>query len=319
MYGKLAIGNEPVPQRACQTPGRLPMKSRHISILSLLLLAVPLSGYAADQLIPAGSLIECTISEPGLSSKTVAVGDPVLCQVSHFTMYGHSVFPYGTFLVGRFEKYKDPGHFVGKGWMDLEFNAMVLPPDEEISMQAKVVHVPGYPVDKQGRILGKGHPVRDTVEWSIPVLWPIDLLNLPRRGPRPALKDETRLTLKVMEDMEVPLRHVERDNDGFAHRTPMSYRPPMNEGPAMNRPLSYDSVQPATPHRSPATTPVTLLFMRNGRSLTATRYWFADGSVVVYVDEQGRSFFFPIEMLDFSKTVKVNRNRGVNFVVRSSN
>jgi hypothetical protein len=71
-------------------------------------------------------------------------------------------------------------------------------------MNARVVSVPGYNVDRQGRILGKGHAVRDTIEWSIPILWPIDLINLPRRGPRPALKEETRLTLKIMDDFGVP-------------------------------------------------------------------------------------------------------------------
>ncbi len=46
--------------------------------------------------------------------------------------------------------------------------------------------------------------MRDTVEWLIPVLWPIDLINLPRRGPRPVLKAETQLTLKVLDDFGIP-------------------------------------------------------------------------------------------------------------------
>lgn len=84
--------------------------------LALLLFATPLASYA-DQLIPAGSLLQCTVSESKLSSKTAAIGDPVLCQVSHVELYGRSVFPTGSYLVGHFEDYKDPGHFVGKGWM----------------------------------------------------------------------------------------------------------------------------------------------------------------------------------------------------------
>ena len=130
--------------------------------LSLSLLAAPISGFA-DQLIPAGSIIQCTISEPKLSSKTADIGDPVLCRVSHFEMYGRSVFPYGSYLVGRFEDYRDPGHLVGKGWMELKFDRMVLPPGTELPLAAKVVQVPKYPVDKEGRIHGKGHPVRDTL------------------------------------------------------------------------------------------------------------------------------------------------------------
>ena len=159
------------------------MKSIHPALLSLVFVAAPISGFAGEQLIPAGSLIQCMISEPRLSSKTTDIGDPVLCRVTHVESYGHSL-PYGTVLVGRFEDYRDPGHLVGKGWMELKFERMVVR-DQVVPLEAKVVSVPGYNVDRVGRILGKGHPVRDVVEWSIPILWPIDLLNLPRRGPRP--------------------------------------------------------------------------------------------------------------------------------------
>ena len=99
------------------------MKSTTLALS--ILLASPFASYASDQLIPAGSLIQCTVSEPRLSSKTTAIGDPVLCQISHAERYGRSVLPYDSYLVGRFEDYRDPGHFVGKGWMELKFERMV--------------------------------------------------------------------------------------------------------------------------------------------------------------------------------------------------
>lgn len=157
----------------------------------------------ADQLIPAGSILTCSVSEGRISSKTTAIGDPVLCTLNPVEKYGRSVLPYGAYLEGRFEDYKDPGHFVGKGWMLLTFDRMIIG-NRVIPMSAKVVQVPKYRVDQNGRILGNGHAVRDTIEWLIPVLWPIDLINLPRRGPRPVLKPETRLTLEVMDDVGIP-------------------------------------------------------------------------------------------------------------------
>jgi hypothetical protein len=166
------------------------MKYAPIFLLSILL-APPLFADAGEHIIPAGSLIGCTLSEPKLSSRTTAVGDPILCQVSHSERYGRSTLPTNSYLVGRFEDYKDPGHFVGKGWMELRFDRMVIEPDTTIPVDARVVAVPGYRVDNQGRILGKGHAVRDAVLWSIPILWPIDLAMLPMRGPRPTLKEET--------------------------------------------------------------------------------------------------------------------------------
>jgi hypothetical protein len=176
--------------------------------LATLLLALPASlGASAEQLIPAGSVMQCMVSEPNLSSKTAHIGDPVLCQVGHSEMYGRSVFPYGSYMVGRFEDYKDPGHFIGKGWMELKFNELIVGNDTVIPISTRVVANSGKnPVDRDGKILGTGHAVRDTVEWMIPVLWPIDLINLPRRGPYPTLKPETRLTVMVLNDFGIPTK-----------------------------------------------------------------------------------------------------------------
>lgn len=201
------------------------MKSGSLALFALLL-AAPVSICAAEQLIPAGSLIGCTVSEPRLSSKTTAVGDPVLCKVSYTERYGRSQLPFNSYLEGRFEDYKDPGHFVGKGWMELKFDRMVIEPDTVIPIDAKVVGVPGYNVDRYGRILGKGHAVRDTVTWMIPILWPIDLINLPRRGPRPTLKEETRLTLKVMDDLGIPDVAPPPQEPSGLYRRPSNYNPP---------------------------------------------------------------------------------------------
>lgn len=202
------------------------MKCTSLVLLSALC-ASPLFADAGQKLIPAGSLIGCTISEPKLSSRTTAVGDPVLCQVGHSERYGRSVMPYNSYLVGRFEDYKDPGHFVGKGWMELKFDRMVVEPDTVIPIDARVVDAPGYRVDNQGRILGKGHATRDIVLWSLPILWPVDLLMLPMRGPRPTLKEETRLTLKVMDDLAVPVNQPPlQDPYGLSHRQPSAENVP---------------------------------------------------------------------------------------------
>jgi hypothetical protein len=176
---------------------------------TLLVFSAPLwSAARAEQLIPAGSVMQCMVAEPNISSAKTQVGDPILCQISHTELYGRSTFPYGSYLVGHFEAYKDPGHFVGTGWMELKFDRMVVGNDTTIPITARVVATSEkkYAVDKEGHIHGNGHAVRDTVEWMIPVLWPIDLINLPRRGPRAVLKPETRLTIKLLDDIGVPTK-----------------------------------------------------------------------------------------------------------------
>jgi hypothetical protein len=185
-------------------------RAKSIAFLSLTLLAAPLALHATDQLIPAGSTFNCRVSEGRISSKTMAIGDPVLCTLNPVEFYGRSVLPYGSYIEGRFVAYKDPGHFVGKGWMEIRFDRMFLG-NRVIPIDAKVVAVPKYKVDRDGHILGNGHPVKDTVTWLIPVLWPIDLINLPRRGPYPTLKPETQLTLEMMDDVGIPNREDRGD------------------------------------------------------------------------------------------------------------
>ncbi|HLI03744.1 MAG TPA: hypothetical protein VKU93_05675 [Terracidiphilus sp.] len=216
------------------------------SLLGLILLLAPRLFADSQRLIPAGSLVSCTTGDARISSKTTAPGDPVLCKVEH--RRGDFMLPYGSYLGGEFSEYKDPGHFVGKGWMLLSFDRLYVG-DTVVPIDAKVVDVPGYKIDAQGRIIGKGHAVRDTVEWMIPVLWPIDLINLPRRGPRPTLKAETALTLRVMEDIVVPeTPEPQRDPYGLIPRgqgeNDEPAPPAQDQQPAPQ--MGYDD-QPAPP------------------------------------------------------------------------
>lgn len=305
------------------------MKRIGLSFLPALFLVGPPAHVCAEQLIPAGSLIQCTVAEPKLSSKTADIGDPVLCQVSRVESYGRSVLPYGSYLVGRFEEYKDPGHFVGKGWMELKFERMVIPPDRILPVAAKVVYAPKYEIDKQGRLHGNGHPVRDTVEWMIPVLWPIDLINLPRRGPRPQLKAETRLTLKLMDDLGVPMpsqsasgnynypaANSAQDPYGYSQRPPATYYAPQAAPPPS---------RPYAPMLSPAPRPafvaprlVTVLMLRDGHGQFASDYWYDAPGQLRYIAMDGASVVIPADALDFARTLEVNRQRGVTFSVRSA-
>lgn len=227
---------------------------KRISVALSLLLAAPLFGQTGQRLIPAGSLVSCTTGDARVSSKTTAVGDPILCKVEH--RHGDFMLPYGSYLGGEFAEYKDPGHFVGKGYMMLSFDRLYVG-DQVLPIDAKVVDVPGYKIDAQGRILGKGHAVRDTITWMIPILWPIDLINLPRRGPRPTLKSETALTLRVMEDIQVPVvPQPQTDPYGLIPRGQNSYAPepppPADDQQAPQMSYAPDDEQMPAPEPPPA-------------------------------------------------------------------
>jgi hypothetical protein len=180
------------------------MKRLIVSLVSAVTLLVLATGvHAQDLLVPAGTLLQCTMEEPNFSSATASVGDPVLCHLKSFQEFGHTVFPRGSMLAGHLEDEKDPGHFVGKGYLKITFDRVIVPTGD-VPLPAKVIAAKGYKVDKQGDIKGKGHAKRDVVEWMIPPLWPWKVLMLPARGPRPTLKGEEPMQLRLMDDIVVP-------------------------------------------------------------------------------------------------------------------
>ena len=180
------------------------MKRLIVSLVSAVTLLVLANGVKAqDLLVPAGTLLQCTMSEPNFSSATASVGDPVLCHLKSFQEFGRTVFPRGSMLAGHLEEEKDPGHFVGKGYLKISFDRVIVPTGD-VPLPAKVIAAKGYKVDKQGDIKGKGHAKRDVVEWMIPPLWPWKVLMLPARGPRPTLKGEEPMQLRLMDDIVVP-------------------------------------------------------------------------------------------------------------------
>ena len=174
-----------------------------VTALGLVVLSLSLGASARDVVLPAGTLLQCTLNEPNFSSATVDVGDPVLCHLRGITEFGQQAFPRGSYLVGHLEAAKDPGHFWGKGYLKLQFDRIGVP-SGDLPLEAKVIATRNYQVDKEGKIDGKGHPKRDIVEWMIPPLWPWKVIMLPARGPRPKLKGETVLSLRLMDDVGIP-------------------------------------------------------------------------------------------------------------------
>lgn len=167
--------------------------------------AIGASAATREEIVPAGTLLHCTMDEPNFSSKTAQAGDPVLCHLGPISTFGHSVFPRGAMLSGHLQDSKDPGRFVGKGWLELEFDRIILPGAEVMPLSAKIIAAPHLKTDREGKLHGGGHPKRDVLGWVVPVLWPIKIITLPMRGPYPALKGESRLTMRLMEDVIVPL------------------------------------------------------------------------------------------------------------------
>ena len=271
---------------------------------------------AQQIVVPAGTIITCTLEDSKLSSKTEALDDPILCDTGSLQEFGVSVFPRGAYLQGRFADARDPGHLWGKGWMQLQFDHIILP-NAELPISAKVISAPHLKVDVEGKIHGTGHAKRDAVEWAIPVLWPEKIITLPNRGPRPTLKQEARLSLKLMEDVPLPEEVV--GNTTRPVLQPGAFRP----STTMNGPLIRQVSEPVTHQASivlktsqdRASAEGTLLMLKDGTAQLAKRYWFDSGQKIQFLSVDGRTGVFPIEALDLDLTVKLNRERGVPFVI----
>src|SRR6202163_2980844 len=146
------------------------MKYRLYAVLAASLLALTLGASAREMVLPAGTLLKCSLNEPNLSSASVAVGDPVLCHLHSVTEFGQQAFPRGSYLVGHLESAKDHGHFWGKGDLKLVFDRIGMP-QGDMPLEAKVIATRGYKVDKEGDIRGKSQGQREILGLRRPPPW----------------------------------------------------------------------------------------------------------------------------------------------------
>ena len=306
-----------------------------LAILIVCLMVTAAAQAAADEVLPAGTLLQCTLDEPNFSSRTGQIGDPVLCHLGAVAVFGHSLFPRGAYLAGRFRDYRDPGHFFGKGWIELVFDRLVLPGAVTLPLSAKVISLPRLRADREGKIQGRGHPKRDALGWAIPVLWPVKILTLPARGPRPTLKGEVRITLRLLEDVEVPATVIASRTPSLMPETQrltpssksMSLRQPLYAG-SISPSETRSTAEPALAHQQPgakgssslfedvSVPQLTWLILKNGTSYLARDYWLEAGKLVCVTLDWDRQLI-PLARLDLDETIRLNRERNVEFVIRS--
>lgn len=137
---------------------------------------------AQRNFVPAGTLLRCTLDEPHLSPATADVGDPILCRLSGSQRIGSVVLPRGAYLSGHVDAGKKLGNFSTHGSMTLVFDRIGWP-NGMVSANCKVIAVRNYTIDHNGRIVGG---------------WLSDAV----------LKGETPVTVRLMDDVEVPLTMV---------------------------------------------------------------------------------------------------------------
>jgi len=195
-------------------------------------------------------------------------------------------------------------------------------------------------------VKGNGHAKRDVVEWLFPPLWPWKVIMLPARGPRPALKGEEILTLRLMEDVTVPKFSAtysprdERPPYAQNHVQPSAYPATRQVAPAPAATVnaSYatppnpryartsqvpqqaaQSTQPAVqqtrqqiaiPRSTVASKSLTLLALSNETIYAVTEYWL-DGERLDYLLPSGTRGACNLNQLDLVRTTQLNSERGI--------
>jgi hypothetical protein len=253
-------------------------------------------------MLPAGTLLHCTLSEPNFSPATAEIGDPVVCDVDSIQRFGHTL-PRGTYLVGQLVDAHQPGHFVGKGAMTLSFDRIGTP-NSDLPLPGKVIAVSKQRVNREGTVIGHGHAKRDVVEWLIPPFWPWKVLTLPARGPEPALKGEVRITVRMMQDLAPASQTVAPHASSYSSNLPIVSDAQL--GPIMSK-------ASISPSRAPG---FTLLAVRPSSVYIVSDYWLRDDLRLAYVLSTGTQQSIDLSELDWDMTTRLNADRGVKVVLQ---
>jgi hypothetical protein len=244
------------------------------------------------------------MEEPNFSSATADIGDPVLCHLSSLQQFGRTVFPRGSYLQGHLAADKEPGHFFGKGNLKIEFDRIGLP-NTDMPLRSKIIAVHGYRVDRQGDIVGHGHAKRDTVEWLIPPLWPWKIISLPFRGPRPTLKGEEPLTLRLMEDLVVPRAALGPTPGWHFFGQPASLSPSRPAPAASAIRLASAESKPAVEAQAAR---VTRIALKSTAIFDVTNYRI-DSDRLNYLLPSGQTGAVDVHEVDWRKTSQLNAQR----------
>jgi hypothetical protein len=288
----------------------------------------------AETLVPAGTLLHCTLNGPNFSSKTSEVGDPEICNLTGLALFGRSIFPRGAYIGGHLEASKDPGHFFGKGYLRLEFDRIGVE-DGVVPVPAKITAVRGFRVSRQGDIIGHGHPVRDAVEWMIPPLWPIKVVRLPARGPRPTLKREEPMSLRLMDDVAIPVpatppaasRYSSRSSSeqllGSIHIVPKGPLSSSNAtaatksiGKPPQSPTQGVEAKPTMPASTADVPAPKIIVLRNGTTYRTAKLSVQDDHLN-YTWTDGVVGTVSLSDVDWNKTFQQNSQNGSSFALSS--
>jgi hypothetical protein len=185
----------------------------------------------------------------------------------------------------------------------------------------------------------------------LPPLWPWKIIMLPARGPRPTLKGESQLTLRLMDDVQIPQIQASNgpdwhffgrprmENDSYYQNSYQgaSVRPRDNDNGNGTLQLAVRNVnvtasEPPTAEEIPQVTyasyitkgaaggggagpGVPVFVLKSGMVLQVGNYTYQD-SRINYELAGGGSGVISTDEVDWATTTRVNSQRGVRVTLR---
>ena len=220
-----------------------------------------------------------------------------------------------------------------RAYLKLQFDRIGLP-SGDLPLEAKVIATRGYKVDKEGKIDGKGHPRRDIVEWMIPPLWPWKVIMLPARGPRAKLKGETALSLRLMDDVDIPQvaqtygpswHFFGRPQSQSFHDSVYAGKPQLmlrdasvstGSSPAVPQ-SSYANLVSRTGSIGNVSPGMPVFVLNTGTVLSVSGYGYQD-SRITYSLVGGGTGVISTDEVDWTTTTRLNAQRGVRVTLHNS-
>jgi hypothetical protein len=155
----------------------------------------------------------------------------------------------------------------------------------------------------------------------LPPLWPWKFVMLPARGPRPKLKGETVLSMRLMDDVSIPQvaqtygpgwHFFNRMSDAWQDAKAAFDNTRMATRPIQDGQVSYANyVTPDSSAANGVSPGMPVFVLNSGAVLAVSGYGYQD-SRITYTLAGGGSGVISTDDVDWSTTTRVNNKRGVH-------
>src|SRR5213594_4252544 len=150
---------------------------------------------------PAGTIIRMFPDERLVAGR--AFGPVVFTVGSDVRLFPNrpAVIPRGSKLLGNLMESKQAGRLVGRAQTQIVLTSILTADSCEYPIDAKILEAGRYTVNREGVVVGRGHPRRDLFALLFPPTTIYQLIRIPSRGPSLVIGVEAPITIKLMEPL----------------------------------------------------------------------------------------------------------------------